>query len=127
MPTRPAPIKREQALRILAQTGISPSNYAPPLFRLLWRLGSNVPPPHLLPFWQATLVLGALFGPAWTALIFVFNHMLALPVPGILALLALALLMGCLFGLSMAAYYAYGRRKHHLPTWDSLCGQDESK
>ena len=31
--------QREQALAILARTGIWPSNYAPPALHLLWRLG----------------------------------------------------------------------------------------
>jgi len=28
--------------------------------------------------------------------------------------------VGLFFGLSMAGYYAYGRRKYHLPKWNSI-------
>jgi len=28
--------------------------------------------------------------------------------------------VGLFVGLSMAGYYAYGRRKYHLPKWNSI-------
>jgi len=47
--------QREQALAILARTGIWPSNYAPPALHLLWRLGLAIPPPHFARFWPTAL------------------------------------------------------------------------
>ncbi|MFZ6755548.1 DUF6404 family protein, partial [Undibacterium sp. Dicai25W] len=38
--------KRGAALKLLESIGISRSNYAPPLVRLLWRVGIDIPPPH---------------------------------------------------------------------------------
>ncbi len=35
------------------------SNYAPPLLRILWRLGIRLPPLPFMPFWQVTLLMGA--------------------------------------------------------------------
>lgn len=38
------------------------SNYAPPLLRILWRLGIRLPPLPFMPFWQVTLLMGGLWG-----------------------------------------------------------------
>ncbi len=38
------------------------SNYAPPLLRILWRLGIRLPPLPFMPFWQVTLLMGELMG-----------------------------------------------------------------
>ena len=116
----PIATQRAQALHILAQTGISKANYSPPLFRLLWRLRANCPPPHFLPFWQAALLLGLFFGPSWAGWIWLFGHLLAWPQPSGQVLSVAGLVIGALFGLSMALYYAYGRRKYHLPAWEAL-------
>ncbi|MFW8183281.1 DUF6404 family protein, partial [Klebsiella pneumoniae] len=37
------------------------SNYAPPLIRLMWRLGINIPPPPFAPFWQVFCVMTSSF------------------------------------------------------------------
>ena len=114
------PPRRERALQVLAQTGMNKANYAPPLFRLLWRLRADCPPPHFLPFWQAAALAGVFFALAWAALIGLFGQILSWPRPHGLALPLIALLVGALFGLAMALYYAYGRRKHRLPQWETL-------
>ncbi len=41
------------------------SNYAPPLLRILWRLGIRLPPLPFMPFWQVTLLMGGLWGISW--------------------------------------------------------------
>ena len=61
--------RREAALRLMAGTGIWRSNYAPPLVRLAWRLGWDLPLPHYLPAWQVVLGFGGFFGAAFTGLI----------------------------------------------------------
>ncbi len=60
--------RREAALRLMAGTGIWRSNYAPPLVRLAWRLGWDLPLPHFLPAWQVVLGFGVYFGVAFTGL-----------------------------------------------------------
>lgn len=100
-PASPTPSQREQALQILARTGIGKANYAPPLFRLLWRLQANCPPPHFLPFWQAALLLGLFLGPSWAGLMWLLSHLLAWPQPSLPILSVAALVIGALFGLSM--------------------------
>ncbi len=33
-------------------------NYAPPLLRILWRLGIRLPPLPFMPFWRVTVLTG---------------------------------------------------------------------
>ena len=108
----------EQALAILARTAIWPSNYAPPALHLLWRLGLAIPPPHFARFWPTAAALGTAFAVAWGLMMwfFVWSRQSMSPFAALVA----AAVAGALFGLSMATYYAYGRRKYQLPSWRSL-------
>ncbi|GAB2852032.1 hypothetical protein GCM10027277_20470 [Pseudoduganella ginsengisoli] len=109
--------KRDAALAIMAKTGIMKSNYYPPILRLLWGMGVHLPLPHFASFGRVALVSGGFFGPAWGALMWfaIWRHQM----PPMVALIATAG-AGCAFGLSMATYYAYGRRKYKLPLWQEL-------
>ena len=62
--------------------------------------------------------LGTAFAIAWGLMMwfFVWSRQGMSP----LAALVAAAVAGALFGLSMATYYAYGRRKYQLPEWRSL-------
>ncbi len=106
--------KREAALALLAKTGIWPSNYAPPAFHVLWRLGVNVPPPHFIGFFTIVIFTGGLFGALMTLFL---APTLDLSFHGALLYAAST---GGAFGLAMACYYAYGRRRHDLPRWSEL-------
>jgi len=110
--------KREAALKILAATGIWPSSYAPPLVRLLWRLGLDVPPPHLRTFCANALFTSTFFAAGWGLFMWMFVWFFE----DIAAAVAFACAVGAgvLFGLGMASYYAYGRRTYHLPLWKEL-------
>lgn len=110
--------QRDAALALLAQTGIWPSNYAPPIFHVLWRMTINVPPPHFIGFASVMISMGTFFGGVmalfmwptlWTQMGLSFS-----------AALIHAALTGLAFGLAMASYYAYGRRRHQLPSWHAL-------
>jgi len=110
--------KRTAALAHLAATGIWRSNYEPPLLRLLWSLNLDVPPPHFAPFWANAIVTGGIFGAGWTAIMWfaVWSHQ-SMPFA---AGATIGTGAGALFGVTMAAYYEYGKRKHHLPAWNTL-------
>ena len=114
--------QRDKALAVLAESGIWPSNYAPLLLKLLWKLGLKVPPPHFVRFWHVAVVYGVWFACTWGLLMWCALWMRqGMPIAVAITSAGCA---GALFGISMAAYYAYGRRKYRLPTWASLVGCD---
>lgn len=53
--------QRAAALELLATTSMRRSSYEPPLWRLLWRLNLNVPPPHFMRFGSVALFSGIYF------------------------------------------------------------------
>lgn len=110
--------RRQQALAILGQTGMQRSSYAPPLLCILWRMGVQVRPPHFMGFWRAVVLAGSWFGLAW-GLFMWFTVWSRQPVDGWTAVTG-AVGAGLFFGLSMAVYYAHGRKKYRLPDWASL-------
>jgi hypothetical protein len=112
------PPRIDSALATLAAAGIRPGNYAPPLHRLLWRAGVVLPPPHLASFGLNFIFSATWFGLGWGALMWLMVWSRE-PVSGLTAIGA-ALFAGVLFGLSMAAYYRHGARKHHLPPWSQV-------
>ncbi len=102
-------------MELLANTGIMRSNYAPPYLRLLWRMGINMPPPHFAEFWQNAVFAGCFYSIVWGLLMYwVVWSKANLPQT---TMLGSALVAGALFGLALASYYAYGKRKHGLPSW----------
>lgn len=114
-------LKKEAALQILAKTGISRSNYLPPALRLLWRLGFKTPPPHFANPGLVVIVSGGYFAITWGALMRVLDYFLREgQTPVFSNLLFTSITAGFFFGVGVAAYYAYSRRKHQLPKWDSL-------
>lgn len=117
--------RRAQSLDILKRTGMWRSNYEPPILRVLWKIGIEIPPPHFLPFWQV-LVLGAgWFAGAWGSIMWLgewSKHGVS-----IMSAVGTASVAGVFFGIAMAIYYAHGRRKHRLPKWNAIDGILESK
>lgn len=106
--------KRQEALKFLASTGISRSNYAPPLLHLLWRVGFDVPPPHFSTFGKNMIVTAI-----WVALsLGLIGSLFRLDSP--LASFVKASFGGLIVGIITATYYAYGRHKHKIPTWEEF-------
>ena len=64
------------------------------------------------------MLTGSFFGLVWGLLMWFWQWSDTGMSAGFAA--ALSVVAGLLFGLSMASYYAYGRRKHRLPPWTSL-------
>jgi hypothetical protein len=114
--------RREKAIAFLEKSGIHKSNYLPPATALLWKWGVKVPPPHFASFASTATVTGIYFGLVWGAMMWLgvwsFQGM------SIRAALFGAVSAGVMFGVSMAAYYAYGRKKHQFPTWQSLANEN---
>jgi hypothetical protein len=116
--------KLEAALTLLASTGIWRSSYAPPLYRLLWRLGAEVPPPHFRSFAENFITVGPLFGLVWGSMMWLpawLREEISLPMG-----FGAAVFAGSLFGLVLATYYRYGAAKHGIPLWRDYRPTDES-
>lgn len=117
--------RRQAALDLLEKTGIMHSNYAPPYLRLCWRLGLDVSPPHFAPFWKNALYSGLFYALGWGILMYFFIWHKLNMLPG--TMLGSALSAGFFFGLALASYYAYGKRKHSLPSWQDFVTDDVVK
>jgi hypothetical protein len=112
------PPKLSSALAMLAATGISRSSYEPPLYRLLWRVGLFLPPPHFASFGFNFVFTASWFGAIWGAIMWLLFWS-PLGGSGVVAAIT-AIAAGFLFGLTMASYYRYIARKHKLPAWSQL-------
>jgi hypothetical protein len=112
--------KRAAAMALLEKTGMRRGTYFPPMLRALWALGIDAAPPHLGGFLGNALLFGGFFGTTWGLLMwFAFWSAHGLPIS--FALIG-AVAAGLFFGVTMAAFYAYGKRKYQLPSWDDLAG-----
>ena len=112
--------KLEAMYRHMAVLGVSKSTAAPPAWRLLWRLGVEVPPPLFTPFMSSALAMGAFFGLFWG--LGMWAALWARQGVPLAVMAASALAAGALFGLIMAAYYRHLARKHGLPAWAEYTG-----
>lgn len=95
---------------------VAASNAAPPAYRLLWRLGAEVRPPHFQGFFALALQMGVPFGVVFTAAMYVIRWRaggMPLWLAGVMALAS-----GALFGLAMAGYFRVSARKLNLPPWE---------
>jgi hypothetical protein len=110
--------KREAALRLLAATGLKRSSYEPPLLRLLWRLGVDAPPPHFATFGGNVFIAGVYFGSIWGFIMWLFFWRPQATTAT--AAFVSVVVAGLLFGVTIAMYYAFSRRKYKLPPWHSV-------
>jgi hypothetical protein len=113
-------VRKAAALRLLAQTSMRQRDYAPPLFRLLWRLGVRIPPPHFMGFVPSAVLFGVTFALICAPLIWLLTLVLPWPEMGLPSLLFRAALAGLIFGLWIAARFARTRRKFQFPKWNDL-------
>lgn len=101
-------------LKDLGQKRIGQYTIAPPIYRLLWRLGVEVKPPHFASFWSLVAPLGMAFGVFWGVIMWFFIWRQSTPVS---VAVGTAVLAGLLFGIIMALYYRGRARKLGLPKW----------
>lgn len=94
---------------------IRPGSSLPPLWRLLWKLGATLPPPHFMRFLPLVLICGGLFGTFWgLAMFFLVWRAQGMPLPFVFAS---SLLSALLFGLVMAFVFRRQARRLKLTTW----------
>jgi membrane associated rhomboid family serine protease len=102
-------------LRDLGQKGIGQYTIAPPIYRLLWRLGIEVRPPHFASFWSLAVPMAMGFAIFWGILMWFTVWQQRSSVSLVVGTAALA---GLLFGLTMAGYYRGRARRLTLPRWE---------
>lgn len=106
--------KIDFAVSDLEKRGVKRNTIAPPLYRLLWKLGVPIAPPVFNPFVINFLVWGGYFAAFMGVTMGSYEHWRGedtshVPVT--------ALLSGMLFGLWMATVYFAEARKLSLPKW----------
>src|SRR5690606_5915862 len=112
--------KLDAMYRHMASLRVPRGTAAPPAWRLLWKLGIEVPPPLFARFAPAALAMGACFGLGWgLAMWAILWARQDMPV-GVMVVASLA--AGALFGLAMAAYFRHLARRHALPPWSEYTG-----
>src|SRR5262249_41677431 len=104
----------------LGQRGLQPQHVAPPWYRLLWRFGIEVRPPHFAGFWWVLAVHGGLcamvaVGVTWTIHRWtgVYQHW-----SNVIIDLAGIALLGVILGVSFAISYRRQARGLALPRWE---------
>jgi hypothetical protein len=105
----------------LTAMGLKESGFAPPAYRLMWRMGWDATPPLFASFLTNAALHGVFFGALW-GLIMWFAFWSRQGMPGAIALVGSAL-AGLLFGLAMAAILRYRARKFGLPMWADYEGK----
>jgi hypothetical protein len=108
--------KVDYLLNDLAQRGVGKYTTAPPLYRLLWKLGIDVPPPHFAGFWPLAITMGVFFAVFWGIFMWFFLWRSEGTPPAVAV--GSSLIAGVLFGLIMAAYYRWRASKLALPRWE---------
>lgn len=106
------------ALAVLAKTDLWRYSYAPPLHRLLWRAGIQVPPPHL-----ATIVSNVCLFSPWLCIVwgtftwYAFFSSSGVP---LIFFVVVALFTGVACGFGLAILYQESSRKRGLPVWADI-------
>jgi len=114
-------LQLHRSLAVLSQRGLPRHRYEPPLFRLLWKIGIQVPPPHYMGFAKVSVCFGAWFAVFWGSLMWLL--MWSRQGRGLADDALAATVAGACFGLIMAWFYERDRRKFSLPAWESFgCG-----
>ncbi len=98
----------------LKAKGVNEYTSAPPMFRFLWSLGIDAPPPFFVRF----LPLAIFFSLGWaipTSVFFWLFLRMRLTFWDVLSVCAIA---GLFFGLTTAAFFRWKFRKLKLPAWE---------
>jgi hypothetical protein len=114
----------ERSLTMLADRGLPRRHFEPLLFRLLWKLGVNVRPPHFLGFAHIAIVFGTWFAGIWGAFMWcvVWSRMGKSVAAAALTTAA----VGACFGFMVAWFYARERKEFALPAWETIVQEERA-
>ena len=110
--------KKNRAIALMKQKGMWQSLYAPPCHLFLWKMGINVAPPPLSPFWTNFLCITSVNTTFWGIVMwFVFwkgeqEHLFSA--------LVTIITVGIAAGLFMSALEAWRGKVNHLPAWSEI-------
>ena len=110
--------RRDAALRLMDEAGVGPWTSRPRLWRLLWRLGVEIPPPLFMSAWGGALFSGLSFAVFWGAAMWLLIWRAQGFSP--MAAIGSALFAGLLFGAMNSVLSLRKRRKLGLPPWGQL-------
>lgn len=113
--------KLDRYVQQMADAGVGKSTAFPPLWRVLWRIGIQAPPPIFLGFLPLTLIFGGSFGVIFSGVAWLFQDFGMLRQPAMSPPL-FALLAGIPYGLAMAYYHRGLAKQHHLGSWAAFSG-----
>lgn len=108
--------KKARAIALMDSKKMWRSNYAPPLLRILWRLGIRLPPLPFMAFWQVTVLTGGLWGISWGCAMWFIYWVPSGMVAG--EAIIISITGGFLSGLCMASFHWWRRKVNRLPPWD---------
>jgi hypothetical protein len=133
--------KVDHLIEELRHRGLPASTAAPPLFRLLWALGLETPPPVFWGFIPSMLFMGGFFGfffGLFMELAFLIwlilgeglwlghggGQLLSRGIFGFTVVAGVAAVAGLLFGLPMAAISRWKAAQLRLPSWEDYPVED---
>ncbi len=109
--------KRQRALAMLEERGVPGWTASPPPYRLLWRIGVRIPPPHFAALAANAAVLTAMVLPIWFVQVATNRHGWAW---GLWDCVSGATLVG----LCCAFAYRGAADTHGLPAWRDVDHDD---
>ena len=110
----------DRSLALLSARGLARSHAEPLVFRVLWKLGVRVRPPHFIGFVPIALAYGTAFACMWG--VFMWTLVWSQQGRSIVDVALRAAAAGACFGLMIAWLYARERREFAVPAWDALGG-----
>lgn len=116
--------KLNKMFKELPERGIRKYEFAPPLYRLLWRIGIEIPPPLFSSFIFLFIFEGLLFGIPWGVFMWLFER--SRNVMSAISYILGSIFAGIFFGLIMAINFRRQAKKYNLPLWKDY-GKDEKK
>jgi hypothetical protein len=123
--------KVDYLIEDMRRRGMGASAVAPPVFKLLWAMGFEVPPPLFMGFVPLALFTGGLFGFFWGLIMGLLllgwlflslggdvGDFVLKGVFGVTVVAGASIIAGILFGLMMAGYMRWKAGKLGLLSWD---------
>ncbi|MDY3555712.1 DUF6404 family protein [Gemmata sp. JC717] len=110
--------KIDTAVEYLQGQRIAAHTAAPLLWRLSWRAGFLIAPPHFLAFLPVAFLTGLPLGIGLNAAVIVFRLLVGKPLAWPLPLVGVS--GAILFGSLSAAYYRWSASRLGLPEWSAF-------